>query len=122
MAHHARNDHAEMISKDPAATQKFMEKAFGLKFNEMGAEMGNYRMHGKTEGAEGGSIGLRGLMGPETTGTVVYLTVPNIDDGLKAATGAGAKVVMGKTEIPGMGWSAVYITGEVLQGLFQAKK
>jgi predicted enzyme related to lactoylglutathione lyase len=32
MAHHAKMEHAELVSKDPAATQRFLEKAFGLQF------------------------------------------------------------------------------------------
>lgn len=121
MAHHAKLEHAELVSKDPAATQKFLEKAFGLKFTVF-KEMQNYRMHGTNEGATEGSIGIRGPMGAEPTGTVSYLTVPNIDDAIKSATAAGAKMIMPKTEIPGMGWSAVYVApGEVMQGLYQTK-
>lgn len=122
MAHHAKMEHAEIVSKDPAATQKFLEKAFGLKFTEHGPEMGNYRMHGRQEGAAAGTIGLRGPMGPEGPGTIAYLTVPNIDEALKSVQSAGGKIVMPKTEIPGMGWSAVYVApGEVTQGLYQNK-
>jgi predicted enzyme related to lactoylglutathione lyase len=119
MAHHAKMDHAELVSKDPAATQKFLEKAFGLKFTVTGPEMGNYRMHGRQEGAVAGSIGIRTPMGPEMPGTVSCLTVPNIDEAIQAVKAAGATMVMGKTEIPKMGFSAVYIApGEVTQGLF----
>jgi len=122
MTHHAKMDHAELVSKDPAATQKFLEKAFGMKFRETGPEMGNYRMHGRNEGSVAGSIGIRGPMGPEGPGTVSYLTVPNIDDAIGSVQSAGAKMLMGKTEIPNMGWSAVYLApGEVVQGLFQPK-
>ena len=121
MAHHAKMDHAEIVSKDPAATQKFMEKAFGLKFTETGPEMGNYRMHGRNEGAAAGGIGIREPMGPEHPGTVAYLSVPNIDEALKAVKAAGGHVIMEKTEIPKMGWSAMYVApGEVTQGLFQS--
>jgi predicted enzyme related to lactoylglutathione lyase len=120
MSHHAKMDHAELVSKDPAATQKFLEKAFGMKFTEMGAEMGNYRMHGRQEGAAVGTIGIREPMGPEHPGTVSYLSVPNIDEALKNVVGAGAKIIMPKTEIPKVGFTAVYIApGEVTQGLFQ---
>ncbi|HTT14537.1 MAG TPA: VOC family protein [Thermoplasmata archaeon] len=125
MAHHARMAHAELISKDPAATQKFLEKAFGLKFDVMGPEMGHYRMHrgqaNSAPNAAAGDIGIRGLMGPsEHPGTVSYLTIPDIDEALKAVKEAGAKVIMDKTEIPTVGFSAIYIApGEVTLGLFQ---
>lgn len=123
MAHHAKMDHAELASKDPAATQKFLEKAFQLKFTEHGPEMGNYRIHGRNEGAAAGGIGIRALMAPgEHPGSIPYLTVPNIDDALKSVKAAGGKVLMDKQEIPGMGWSAAYMApGEVALGLFQMK-
>lgn len=121
MVHHAKLEHAELVSKDPAATQKFFEKAFRLKFT-LSKEMQNYRMHGASEGATEGSLGSRGPMGPEPFGTVSHLTVRNIDEAIKSATAAGAKIVMPKTEIPGMGWSAVHVApGEVTQGLYQNK-
>lgn len=122
MAHQAKSDHVEIVSKDPAATQKFMEKVFGLKFTVTGPETGNYRIHGRNEGAAAGGIGIREPMGPEHPGAVPYLTVANIDETLKAVKAAGAHVLMEKTEIPGMGWSAMYVApGEVTQGLFQNK-
>lgn len=121
MSHHAKMDHAEIVSKDPAATQKFLEKAFGMKFVVMGPEMGNYRMHGRNEGAVAGSVGIRTPMSEkEHFGTVAYMTVPDIDEALKAVKAAGGHVVQEKTEIPKMGWSAMYMApGEVMQGLYQ---
>ncbi|HEV2317714.1 MAG TPA: VOC family protein [Thermoplasmata archaeon] len=115
-------EHVEFASKDPAATHRFVEKAFGIKFQDMGTEMGNYLMHGSKEGAEHTSIGLRRLEAKENPGTVAYLTVPDIDVALKNVEGAGGKIMMGKTEIPGMGWSAViWAPGDVVQGLYQMK-
>jgi predicted enzyme related to lactoylglutathione lyase len=120
MGHHAKMEHAELVSKDPAATHKFLEKAFGMKFTHM-QEMA-YWMHGANEGAVEGSLGIRAPMGPESAGTVSYITVPDIDEAIKSVLAAGAKMIMPKTEIPGMGWSAVYIApGEVTQGLYQNK-
>jgi uncharacterized protein len=126
MSHHARMAHAEFVSKDPAATQKFLEKAFGLQFDVMGAEMGNYRMHqgqkNSGPGMASGDIGIRGPMGPEHPGTIAYITVPNIDDAIKSVKEAGGKMIMEKTEIPSVGYTAVYIApGEVTQGLFQLR-
>jgi len=121
MAHHAKMDHAELVSKDPAATQKFLERAFGLKFTVTGPETGNYRIHGRNEGAAAGGIGIREPMGPEHPGAVPYLTVPNIDEALKSVKAAGGRIVMEKTEIPQMGYSAMYVApGEVALGLYQA--
>lgn len=124
MTHHEEKpklDHVEFASKDPAATRKFLEKAFGFKITVM-PEMGGYAMHGRSEGAVAASFGVRELMGPEQPGSVVYITVGNIDEALKNVKAAGASVMMEKTEIPGIGWSAVYhAPGGVVQGLFQNK-
>lgn len=121
MAHNVKVEHSEFVSKDPEATQKFLEKAFGFKFAVMGPEMGNYRMHGPQEGASTSTIGIRGPMGPESMGTIAYLTVPNIDKAIESVTAAGGKIVQGKTEIPGMGYMALYLApGEVLQGVYQS--
>ncbi|MGA7922824.1 MAG: VOC family protein [Thermoplasmata archaeon] len=120
MAHHVKMEHTELVSKDPAATQQFLEKAFGLKFTVLGEEMGNYRMLDLPEGTLSGGIGIRSPMGPEHPGTVGYLTVPDIDEAIKSVKSAGAKIVMEKTEIPKMGFMAVYIApGDVAQGLCQ---
>lgn len=114
-------EHAELFSKDPAATRRFLEKAFQLKFIVMSPEIGNYRMHGRQEGAAAGAIGIRTPMGPEVPGTISFLTVPSIDGAIKSVKAAGGKIVMPKTEIPKMGYTAVYMApGEVTQGLFQA--
>ena len=123
MSHHAKLNHAELASSDPAATQKFLEQAFGLKFRELGEEMGNYRMHGREDGAQGADIGIRGLMGPtDLPGTVAYFEIPDIDAAVKSVQEAGAKIVMAKTEVPGVGWLAVYVApGGVTQGVFQYK-
>lgn len=121
MAHHVTMDMLEFVSKDPAATQAFLEKAFGFKFNVMGEDMGNYRMLDHPAGARGSGIGIRSLMDDhEHPGSVGYLTVPNLDEAIKSVKAAGGKIVMEKTEIPKTGFMAVYIApGDVVQGLFQ---
>jgi predicted enzyme related to lactoylglutathione lyase len=120
MENNARMEHAELVSKVPAATQEFLEKAFGLKFTEMGAEMGNYRMHGRDQGVPNNAIGIREPMGPENPGTISYLTVPNIDAALTAVKVAGGKIVLEKTEVPKVGFTAITLApGEVTLGLFQ---
>jgi uncharacterized protein len=118
----AKMNHAELVSKDPAATQRFMEKAFGLKFRVMDLEKGPYRIHGRDEGAESAEVGIRSPRGPEGTGTISYFTIPNIDEALMNVKEAGGKVIMPKTEIPGSGWLAIFVApGEVAQGVFQDK-
>lgn len=123
MTHHeqAKMSHVEIASKDPAATRKFLEQVFGWKFETMPTM--DYSMYGPAQGAEDASVGVRALMGPETPGSIGYVTVANIDDTLKAARAAGATVIMEKDPIPGgTGFLAVYLApGGVVQGLFQTK-
>jgi uncharacterized protein len=126
MAQDARLMHSELVSKDPAATQKFLETVFALKFDELGPQMGNYRIYlGQKKSAPGeasGDIGIRSPMGPEHAGTVSFLAVASIDDAIKDVKAAGGKLMMEKTEIPNVGHMAVFVApGEVTMGLFQTK-
>ncbi len=113
-------DHVEYASKDPAATRKFLEKVLGFHFEVMEA-MGGYGMR-NDKVARGSGTGVRAITEIESPTTIAYHTVMNIEEALKAAQKAGARVVLPKTEIPEMGWSAVvHAPGDVPVGLFQAK-
>jgi predicted enzyme related to lactoylglutathione lyase len=121
MSHHetVTTDHVEYASRNPEATRKFLEKALGFHFNVMEA-MGGYGMR-TDKVARGSGTGVRTLEKGESPGTIAYLTVASIEDSLKAAQKEGGRVLMGKTEIPQMGWSAVvHAPGDVVIGLFQA--
>jgi predicted enzyme related to lactoylglutathione lyase len=74
----------------------------------------------KDEVSRGSGTGVRALEKGESPATIAYLTVKNIDESLKAAQSEGARVVLPKTEIPGMGWHAVvHAPGDLPIGLFQ---
>ena len=121
MTHHeiVTTDHVEYASKNPESTRKFLEKVLGFHFDVMEA-MGGYGMR-NDKVARGSGTGVRGLEKGESPGTIAYLTVRNIEESLNAAQKEGARVVVPKTEIPQMGWSAVvHAPGDVLVGLFQA--
>ena len=120
LAHPVKMDHAELVSKDPAATQKFLEPASGLKFVTMGPEVGQYRMHRPGEGAAAGSIGIREPMSPHgSPGTISYLTVPNIDESSRSVPAAGGKLRREETEVPQVAYLAVDLApGGVVQGLY----
>jgi len=73
-----------------------------------------------SEDRRGSGTGVRGLEKGEAPATIAYLTVTNLDESLTAAQKEGARVVLPKTEIPGMGWHAmVHAPGDVPIGLFQ---
>jgi len=115
---HVTTDHVEYASKDPAATRRFLEKALGFHFDVL-EEMGGYGMR-SDKVVRGSGTGVRALEKGESPATIAYLTVMNIDESLKAAQTEGARVIMPKTEIPGLGWHAVvHAPGDVPIGLFQ---
>jgi uncharacterized protein len=122
MAQHetVTTDHVEYASNNPAVTRKFLEKVLGFHFDVMEA-MGGYGMR-NDKVARGSGTGVRGLEKGESPATIAYLTVMNLEESLKAAQKEGARVIVPKTEIPEMGWSAVvHAPGDVPIGLFQPK-
>lgn len=124
MTHHEEQpvttDHVEYASKDPEATRKFLEKALGFHFNVMEA-MGGYGVR-SDKVPRGSGTGVRRLEKGETPTTIAYLTVMDLEESLKQAQKEGGRVVVPKTEIPEMGWSAViHAPGDVPIGLFQPK-
>ena len=111
-------DHVEYASKDPAATRKFLERALGFNFNVMEA-MGGYGIR-TDKVTRGSGTGVRALEQGESPATIAYLTVVDLEATLQAAQKEGAHVLVPKTEVPGMGWSAVvHAPGDVPVGLFQ---
>jgi hypothetical protein len=122
MAHreNVTTDHVEYASKNPEATRKFLEKVLGFHFDVTEA-MGGYGMR-SDKVARGSGTGVRALAKGESPATIAYLTVADIEESLKAAQKEGARVIVPKTEIPDMGWSAVvHAPGDVPIGLFQSK-
>jgi uncharacterized protein len=112
-------DHVEYASKNPEATRTFLEKALGFHFDVMEA-MGGYGIR-TDKVARGSGTGVRALEKGESPSTVAFLTVENLDASLKAAQKEGARVIVPKTEIPQMGWSAVvHAPGDVVIGLYQS--
>ncbi|MCI4332646.1 MAG: hypothetical protein L3K01_02785 [Thermoplasmata archaeon] len=123
MSHHeiVTTDHIEYASKDPAATRKFLEKTLGFHFRVM-EEMGGYGLR-TDEVKRGSGAGVRLIEKGENSGTIAYHTVMNLDETLKAVQAEGAKVVVPKMEVPGMGWHAVvHAPGDVLVGLYQSSR
>ncbi len=115
-----RVEHLEYASRDPVATRKFLEKVFRWRFTAL--DEGAYALHGEREGADGTTVGIRGLRGEEPPCSVGFVTVADLDAALRAAEGAGGRILVPKTEVPGLGWSAICLApGEVVQGIFQPK-
>jgi predicted enzyme related to lactoylglutathione lyase len=95
--------HIELSAKDPSGAGKFYGDLFGWKIVEM-PEM-NYVTFESEEGHGGGFVTV-GEQGFEVGDIVPYVTVPDIDAALARAEELGGKMLMPKTEIPGVGWFA----------------
>jgi predicted enzyme related to lactoylglutathione lyase len=60
-------------------------------------------------------------MEKELPGALNYISVDSVDRTLAQVTKAGGHVLMGKQEIPGWGWSAVFqAPGGVIQTIYEA--
>ncbi|MBI5033061.1 MAG: VOC family protein [Chloroflexi bacterium] len=97
--------HLEIPAKDFAAADKFFADAFGWKIDV--DERFNYHQFSAEGGPGGGFIAADGKQG-NVGEVVVYLGSDDIDASLKKVNAAGGKTVTPKTEIPGVGWFAIF--------------
>jgi predicted enzyme related to lactoylglutathione lyase len=106
--------HFEIPAADPDKLSEFYSQLFGWQINKMDmgggytyylastVETGEDGMP-KTPGAINGGIYARTS---ETERPINYIDVDDIDSFVSKAEGLGAKVLVPKQPIPGMGWSA----------------
>ena len=108
--------HVEFHSNAPDKTKTFLKDVFGWKFEEFPAM--KYSTF-EAPSAPGG-----GLQQAENmpAGVVDYILSTDIENTIRKIQHSGGAVVMPKTEIPGMGWFAVFQdpTGITL-ALYEAK-
>jgi predicted enzyme related to lactoylglutathione lyase len=99
---------SELMTSDPAAASEFYGKLFGWTIQQMGPEMGNYRV------ANVGGQGVAGLMSvpDEAKGMPprwgVYVTVTSVDETLAQAKAMGAQVCMEPMDVPTVGRMAAF--------------
>ena len=109
--------HVEMTSKDLPATRKFLEGVFGWKFTKNTMPEGEYWTFDAGSGPRGG---LAEPMEGAHPSTLNYILVESVPEAIKKIKSHGGKIVMDATEIPSVGWMAVYeIPGGVHQAIFQ---
>lgn len=111
--------HVEISAKDPQAAGNFYSSMFGWKV-DYNREM-DYGMFEPPEVPAGGFPKIDGKM--YNVGTVlIYILTENIEGKLDQISKAGGKVVLPRTEIPQMGWFALFNdpTGNLV-GLFSDK-
>ena len=118
MSNHHGVVHFEIPASSPEKLSQFYTQLFGWKITRMpmgemdywSVETGPSGDQGPTEpGYIGGGIGTK--MSPDQT-PVNYVNVESVDDYVAKAAALGAKIVMGKSPVPGMGWFAQLIDPE----------
>ncbi|MBX6342355.1 MAG: VOC family protein [Thermomicrobiaceae bacterium] len=110
--------HVEFPASDPESAGRFYAELFGWQITT-DPEMG-YVMFAPGSGPEGGFPPADG--GMNAPGRVlVYVGTDDVDASLAKAESLGGRVVVRKTEIPGVGWFGVFTdpTGNAV-GLFSA--
>jgi hypothetical protein len=95
--------HWELMVSDPARAKAFYQKVFDWNFKPMGPE---YTLI-ETGGVGGGMMQRPPAVPMSSLNS--YFQVPDIDQTLRAAVEAGAKVIVPRTEIPQVGWFAMFL-------------
>lgn len=97
--------HIEISAKDPDAARKFYAEVFDWK-TSIDQQM-DYAMFSVEGGPGGGFPRIDGQM-YKPGDVVVYIDCDDIDSTLQKIESLGGKRLLGKTEIPGMGWFAFF--------------
>lgn len=96
--------HWELMVSEPERAQRFYGRVFGWTFEPMGPE---YTM------VKTGAVPFGGMMKkpPGAPGCVLnsYFAVDDVERTLHDVVEAGGTVVVPKTEIPGIGWFAMFL-------------
>ncbi len=95
--------HIELSAKDRQKAEKFYTDVFGWDVQQM-PQM-NYATF--NDGSIGGGFNPVSKENPAGT-TLIYIQSDDIEKDLKKIHEAGGKIVMGKTEIPGIGWFGLF--------------
>jgi predicted enzyme related to lactoylglutathione lyase len=106
--------HFEIYADDPSALARFYTSVFDWKVEEMPGD-GNYKLvqtvdvdaerRAKQPGGINGGIMKR--PDPGAPRIINYVSVESLDSALERARQLGAKVMKGKSGVPGMGWFAI---------------
>lgn len=101
--------HVEIPATDRPKTKSFFSDLFGWTFQSIPG-MDGYEIY--STGAEGLGGGLW-TPGPDMIKQVVnYILVASVDAHSARIAAAGGQIVKAKTEVPGMGWFAVFTDPE----------
>lgn len=97
--------HIEIPLKDTKEAAEFYGKLFGWKIEEM-ADM-DYIMFDTDNGLGGGFPKIDGEM-YRGNDAIFYIQSDDVEATLSEIEKAGGQTLLGKTEIPGMGWFAFF--------------
>ncbi len=103
--------HFEIPADQPERAAEFYRELFGWKIEHMGGPMDYWLVNTVPTDAEGRPTepgvngGLMRRMMPGQT-PVNYISVEDVDQFARKAESLGARVVVPKTPVPGMGWFA----------------
>ena len=115
-----RLSHFEITADDPERAAGFYRKAFGWEFQDWG---GPFKYLLASTGPKD-QIGIDGAImdrGDYKQAVINTITVDSWEEGAQAVSGAGGKVLMEKTPVPGQGYFAYcHDTEGNVFGIFQA--
>ena len=110
----------EIVTPDVEAACHLYGEAYGWRFQNMGAELGNSFVATLPDGS---LCGIRAPMHDQERPVVrTYLRVTDIDKAVEEAAGLGAEIALEPVDIPGHGKIAIYLFGGIEQGLWQLTK
>src|SRR6185312_15700232 len=100
--------HIDIPASDPRAAGKFYADTFGWNIHTDDAF--SYTMFQVEGGPGGGFVNLGDMHGlaVKPGDVLLYANTDDIDASLVKITALGGKVLLGKSEIPGVGWWAAF--------------
>ncbi len=109
--------HFDLVSKDPKATRRFYEAAFGWSFKAI--PFAGYALATATAPPHGG---MRAAEAGEAPGMVGYLAVDSLEDAVARIEAAGGKVLGKEQKVPRFGRFVLFeAPGGVVQGVFEER-
>ncbi len=112
--------HFEIPARNPAKLSKFYGSCFGWKFTDAKMTGMKYWMINTSPGNKKALAGGMYKRDNSDKGPRNYINTQNIDSSIRKVKSAGGRILMGKQEIPMVGWSAITTDPEGnVVGLFQ---
>ena len=98
--------HVEIPASDPAAASKFYADLFGWKIQVDPSF--DYHMFQADPGPGGGFVKIGDQMGYKPGEVLIYVSTDDINATLAEVVALGGKTLQPKTEIPQVGWFAIF--------------